>query len=383
MNDKREPHILFCDGYESWGGVQWWMHGAARGLAARGWGITVATRPDSVFGAKAEAAGLTTVRWPLRCDFDVPSMIAAHRYFRKRRPDAVVVGLGRDIRTIGPVARLHRIPLVWRVGEYSPCGWFHRATGKGLVDRVITDSHDLKGYLEGHAWLKDKVQIIPNGITGARVPDPGEVRAARARLGWHEDEFIILFVGRLVGRKGVGELITAFAEMSERYPRARLVLVGSGRYEERCRELIDVHGLQARVTLAGYQAETTPYYLGCDLVMVPSRREVFGLVLLEAMALARPIVATRVGGIPEVVGDEGAWLVPPRDPKALAEAMAALAKDPERRHRLARAGFDRVRKQFQEATMLDRIEEEFRRIIQSAGRNRGGERIGSSSTPRV
>lgn len=372
MNGRPQPHILFCDGYESWGGVQWWMIGAARGLAARGWNIAVATRPDSVMGAKAEAAGITTIRWPLRCNFDLPSMFAAHRHFRHCRPDAVVIGLGRDIRTIGPVARLHRIPIFWRVGEYSPCGWFHRMTGKGLVDRVITDSHDLKRYLEGHAWLKDKVQVIPNGITGARVPDAAEVRAARDRLGWREDEFIILFVGRLVGRKGVGELITAFAAVCERHSQARLVLVGSGRYEERCRELIDRHGIAGRVTLAGYQAETTPYYLGCDLVMVPSRREVFGLVLLEAMALARPIVAARVGGIPDVVGEEGAWLVPPRDPEALAEAMTALLEDPKRRGRLARAGFDRVRTKFQEATMLDRIEEEFTRVIQAAGRRRSG-----------
>ena len=297
--------VLFCNSAKVWGGIEHWMVTVAAALARRGWRTALAARSGFELLSRAEDAGLPGIGWRFSFDFDPRTMWAAHRYMREWRPDLLVVALGRDIRTAGIAAHWQNVPILWRMGmPYPNCGWAHRITGKSLVRQVVVPSEQLKSRLRPYAWLDGKVQVIPNGIPDIDPPDAERVTNARRALGWQADEFVILWVGRMKEIKGVDILLKSFAEIAGRCPRTRLVLVGSGPQEDEWRAMTDDLNLRDRVEFAGYQRDTAHYYEGCDLFVCPSREEPFGWVLIEAMSRRKPVVASSVGGIPEVAGDE-------------------------------------------------------------------------------
>lgn len=141
----------------------------------------------------------------------------------------------------------------------------------------------------------------------------------------------VLCLGRLSPEKGFDAAVTAFASIVKRFPRARLVIVGDGPERIRLEREIGELGLTHRVELVGAVApDAVPALLNTvTIVLIPSRQESFGLVALEAALMARPVVATCVGGLPEVVAHEQTGLlVEPEDPRALAEAIAYLLDHP-------------------------------------------------------
>src|SRR6185295_15326487 len=174
-------------------------------------------------------------------------------------------------------------------------------------------------------------QFVPNGIELERF------RAAWPRpAGWLPDRRHVLYVGRLEPRKGVEHLIRAMAQLQRQAPDAMLAIVGDG--SERARLTRLAHEIGARVQFAGRVTdEALPAYLqAADVVCSPALGgESFGIVLLEAMACAKPIVASRIEGYEALVGrNECAALVPPGDAGALATALAALLESADRRRLL-------------------------------------------------
>jgi glycosyltransferase involved in cell wall biosynthesis len=212
-----------------------------------------------------------------------------------------------------------------------------RATLRG-ASRVVALTQREATYLEGLGVPGELLRVIPNGIDLEEfrdLPPPEPHTSLR-----------ILSVGRIYPRqKGLDTLVEAFGRMTGRGP-AELRLVGEdwggqAVLQANARRL----GVADRVHFTGpvARARLLQEYASCDLFVLPSRFEPFGIVLLEAMASGKPIVASRTGGIPEVVEDgRSAMLVPPGDPEALAAAMRAVGEDPERRERMGRAGKERV-----------------------------------------
>jgi len=338
----------------------------ARELRGRGWEAAMAGGSGGEFLRRAAASGLPTVGWPFRWVIDPVTVWSARRYLHRERPDLIVVALGCDIRTMGLAACRMEIPIVWRVGVPFPrLGWLHRLTGKTSVSRVIVPSQYMRLHLERFDWLAGKVDVVPNGLEPVDVPTPSRVAQARRMLSWDDDEVVILWVGRFKKQKGVDTLLAAFAELCRRsrQRRLRLALVGTGPEEQRLREMAESLGISTAVEFAGYQRDTAAYSDACDLLALPSHMETFGNVLLEAMARAKPIVATRVGGIPEVVGHDAALLVPPQDESSLGEALYGLVNDLERRCTMGEAGRKRFLERFTLARMGDGVESVFRRVL--------------------
>ena len=157
-------------------------------------------------------------------------------------------------------------------------------------------------------------------------------------------------VGNLDARKDPGLLVEAAAKIREAVPDVEVLLVGSFRdpaYEASVRERIAAHRLEGAVRVTGFLPNPFPVVRTLDVLAHAAHRDPFPLALLEGMALARPIVATAVGGIPEMLVDgESGFLVPPADPAALAAKIVPLLKDPAARARVARAGHERLVTQF-------------------------------------
>lgn len=168
----------------------------------------------------------------------------------------------------------------------------------------------------------------------------------RRDLGLDASTPLLLAVGRLWEPKDYPNLLRAFARLDGMPVLPRLVVAGDGPLRDELAALADTLGVSDRVTLLGVRHDVPALMCACDVFVLSSAWEGFGLVVAEAMACERPVVATDCGGVREVVGDAG-FLVPPRDPEALAHGMAqALGMGPEARGRLGRQAKDRVRQRF-------------------------------------
>ena len=194
----------------------------------------------------------------------------------------------------------------------------------------------------------------------------------RDDLGLKSGDFLVGNVGRLALQKGQRHLIAAMPLLLERVPRAHAVIAGGGDLEDYLRDLSLEVGVADRVHVLGPRRDVPALMHAVDVFAMPSIWEGFGLVLLEAMAAGRPVVASRVATIPEVVVDgETGLLVPPGDPVALAEALAELAHDPERAQRLGEAGRDRLRQQFSIEKMVGDTELLYRELVEERIQGRG------------
>ncbi len=194
----------------------------------------------------------------------------------------------------------------------------------GLVlpeaDAVVAVSRPLASELEDLGVHRERIHLVRNGIDASLFGAADRAKARRA-LGLPRDERVLLFVGRLEERKGIFDLLEAFERVRRRVD-ARLVLVGDGVATARVRAAASRGGI--RVVGARPHAEIGQWLTASDLLVLPSWMEGTPNVVLEALSCGRPVVATRVGGIPDVVSDDRAGiLVPPRDPAALADAIVS------------------------------------------------------------
>jgi len=178
----------------------------------------------------------------------------------------------------------------------------------------------------------------------------------RSRLGLGEEDRVIGFVAKLWEGKGHETALSAMVSVVREVPRARLLLVGEGKLESKLRSLCERLGLQRNVIFAGFQNRIAGITSLCELCILPSFFEGMGRVLLEAGACGKPVVASRVGGIPDVVVDgETGILVPPGDARALAFGILRLLSDPDSARSMGRRAKRRINDEFDAKTMVRRI----------------------------
>jgi glycosyltransferase involved in cell wall biosynthesis len=210
---------------------------------------------------------------------------------------------------------------------------------------VIAISESLRRFTEDVAGNR-RVAVVEYGI-----PLRTTVRPERRP----QEIGRVLAVGRLTRQKGFDVAIRAFAPVSAQIPGARLEIAGEGEERPFLSRLIRELGLVGSVTLLGQRDDVSELMQRADVLVHPARWEGFGLVLLEAMSAGLPIVASRVGAIPEVVDDEiTGVLVPPDDPKALAAALLRVLREPQLRQDFVEAGFSRLKSRFSVERMAAR-----------------------------
>lgn len=190
----------------------------------------------------------------------------------------------------------------------------------------------------------------------------------RKELGISGDDFVISCAGRLVSVKGQRYLIEAAAKLEHEAPNLKVILMGAGpnaaELRGRCRNL----GMAERVFFLGQRDDVAAIMASSDLYVQPSLNEGLGLAIIEAMALGKAVVASRVGGIPEVVDDgRGGILVPPGDSDSLARAIMELYSDPQRRKTMGEAGFMRATETFSIEAAVNRTRGLYEKIINDSG----------------
>jgi len=285
---------------------------------------------------------------------------AARRLARMCREDGVDLLHGHSSKG-GLIARLAAvrlgIPVVYTANGFafqmrSPLRPLYAAAERLLsrmTDRIVCVSAGEREAALGRGLPEDRLVLIPNGVDAAEWPLPSveERAAARRRFGVGESEVLIGSVGRLTPAKGYEYLIGAMCRLAGREPAARVMIWGEGELRDRLIRLAEAPECVGRVRLGGYVDDLRAAYAAMDVFVLPSLWEGAPYVLMEAMLCGRPAVVSNVPGNRDIVvhGLHG-LVVPPSDPQALAEALAALVADPPRRQEMGRRAREHVLVQF-------------------------------------
>jgi glycosyltransferase involved in cell wall biosynthesis len=212
-----------------------------------------------------------------------------------------------------------------------------------------------------------KLSVVANGIDTSRFVGAGSRTALRERWGIPASAPVIGTVGRLAEIKRQDLLIAAFARLRKQRPDAHLFLVGDGPLRDVLEQQAAHLGVADSVHFAGYQPHPERFLQGMDMFALTSRSEGMPLAVLEAWAAGVPVVASCVGGLPEMVSDQRGILFPPGDEVALVAALEALLADPVRARRLAEAGRTHVRAQFDVRVMAETYQRNYVQLLEPAG----------------
>ena len=349
--DDSSLAVLHVDPERGMGGGEAQVIGLVRHLAAAGDRQVVAADPDGALAGAVAALGVPIVSLRIRNHADVIAgrrlarLLASGGYdivhFHTARAHAMSAFLGWT-----PARRVvtRRMDYPLRGGRYAR--WLYN---RG-ADAVVAISEGVRTALLASGVRPDRITVVPSGVDVGRF-EIGAARRedARARLGLRPDEFVVAIVGALEERKGHATLLEAFALVRE--PAVRLLCAGTGSLAGALAARRDALGLEERVRFLGYVTDVPALLAAVDAVAMPSRHEGLGVAALEAMAAGRPVVATRVGGLPEVVGDEAGLLVAPDDAAGLAAAITRLARDPAAARAFGDAGRARAASRFTLAAM--------------------------------
>jgi len=214
-----------------------------------------------------------------------------------------------------------------------------------LTDVIITLSPSQQADIVDRYRVarSDKVVVIPIGLDLESLQSIGEdARHARAAIGLGESDMVFGFVGRLVPIKDPGTLLQAFSAVRRDVPSARLIVVGDGELRGSLERLAGSLGLGDSAVFLGWRTDLSTIYSSIQVLVLSSLSEGTPVALIEAMAAGKPVVATAVGGVPDIVADGSSGvLVTPANPAALAEAMTRLAQHPELRRQMGLAGRSR------------------------------------------
>lgn len=357
---SRPMRIGFANSSKIWGGAEVITAMLLRGLRYRGHDVSLLCRRSSPF---LERLGPELPCYATLGGFDANprSVLLSMRALRRERTQVLVTMTQKDPRTAGLAARLLGTPVLLRQPmDIEFRHTFHHRFFYGMVPThyVANSRSTRRTMLASAKWLAPvDVAVIYNGIDVDSF-----ARAEPARLGIPAGALTVGFAGRFEERKGIVELMAAWEIVARSVPEAHLVLVGAGGALEA--DVTAWADSSDRVHRLGFRDDMNHVLAGCDIFVMPSHFEGFGIALVEAMATGAAVIASAASNLPELVQDgvEG-LLVPVKDASALASAIIALCSDREKRETMARAARERARRDFTIDRMIDEYEALLHQIV--------------------
>ena len=354
--------LFVCPDMDTGGAQSQWA-ALARGLAERGVPLRLlALRRRGPLYDELEAEGID-VRFAGMARRADPAGLRRVLAAAEPRPSLVVVhgvspqfvGLLLARRSRAPLLMTEHTPLVPDGSLIKP-----RPHQRALirlvaraVDRVVAVASQQVEPLASLGYRRDRIAVIPNGVFPERLQPRADREATRSALGLGEDDFAAIAVSALRPEKRLDVFIRAVSAARERDPRVRGFVAGEGRDRARLEELLRETG--AEVRLLGTRGDVPDLMSAADAVCLTSDAEALPMAILEAMALARPVVATEVGGTRDAVAPGVTGLLArPGDAGGVAEALLALAADPTAAARMGEAGQARQREHFGGEGMVTR-----------------------------
>ncbi len=374
---QKQLNILQTCFSRSWGGLEIQALEVTRKLQERGHRVWLACCRGSRLAHEAGASKIDILPLDARGYFHPLIAWRLSRFMRRHDVQVVHCQLSKDIATIVPAMRLsgHRIPIVLskRVGSYlSKKDLFHQLTYAN-VNKVLAISDVIHtNVLDTTPMTPDRVITLHDSIdTDLFSPRRVDRTRTRKEFGMSDDTTVIGFVGRFSPGKGHEELLEAASILSKRHSTIHFLVVGEAshgeeRYEQKIRSLSHTLGLDSIVTFTGYRTDIPEVMAAFDIFAFPSHAESFGVVLIEAMAMERPVVSTNCDGVLDIVVDGKTGLyVHPRNSSELAAALSQLIGNPTLRATMGKAGRRRVEELFDQRKQMKKLEEVYYELLDS------------------
>jgi glycosyltransferase involved in cell wall biosynthesis len=367
MNTAHRPlEIAHVTGESGFSGGELQVFLLMEGLRKRGHSNLLICPPGSASAREARHRGFEARCARMRSDASLLGALRIRAYLRARRPDLVHLHTGRADWLGGLAAWQLGLPAITtrRMDRRVSRGPRKRFLYRRVVRRAVAISPAVRERLIRGGVAEEMTRIIPSAVDPDAL-QPGAGRSAtRTREGLAEDAPCLLVLASLVRRKGIDVLLAVLSRLDASALPSVLWVAGEGpergALERRARGL----GLVQRVRFLGQRNDAADLLAACDIFVLPSRLEGLGVAALEAMAAARPVVASAVGGLAEAVEHErSGLLVPPEDPEALAAALARLLEDPALRKRLGDAGPARVREGYSAERMVEAYEALYAEVL--------------------
>ena len=356
----RQWRILHTESSRGWGGQEVRVFAELQWMRARGHWVALSAHPDSAIARHAREAGMTFVPFSFHkalLPFEVARLAA---WLIANRVEIVNTHSSNDGWLAGLAARLALKPVLIRSRHIEvdyPNRFWSGLAFRTLPHRVITTSRRIADRLVSELDISpERVTCIATGVDLARF-DPALKGTVRGELGISEDTLLVGMISVLRSWKGHATFLEAAAQLLKSGRKVRFVIAGDGPGREELAGKISAEPLKGNVTLLGHRDDVPKVLASLDVLVLPSyAHEGIPQIILQAEAMARAVVATTIGGIPEVVEDGvTGLLVPPRDPDALAQKIGLLLDDPALRTRLGAAARAKIEATYSLDAMGERL----------------------------
>jgi len=373
QRDRSDVNILYVESSRSWGGQEYRTCLEINWLNAHGHQAWLVCNPGSQVHYKASELGTRLVTMPLRRRIDPLCSWRLWRFCRQNQVDLLKAYSSKDHWICLPLY-LCGIPLSRARCITDPIGSKGRAfVFKHGCSQIVADASVIRRHLVAeHGVDPAKIEVIGSAVDLEKFKPPRNRAKFRREIGLGDNTPLIGNVGMIRPDKGQLVLVEAAPLVLQKRPDARFVIVGQGtgilKRGINVRNAIDRAGLADKIIMVGYRWDTPNVYAACDMIVIVSlRTEASPIVLREAFASGRPVIATKVGDIPEILRDrENGLLIEPGDTQALANAIMEFITDPNLAAYCAANGLRYATEHFSFDTMMEKKLQADALILRSA-----------------
>lgn len=296
----------------------------------------------------------------------IQTLFRLKKWIKYNNLDLIHANTQRAAAYTGLVTRIIKTPYIFHDHELIPPGWGHRFIGQTAACLITVSNEGKKRY----ASTSYPVECVFNGVETPdlkNLRDPGDVRE---EFQVPEKVPLLVMAGRMIEDKGHIHLIHAMQSVLMELPETNLVIVGSAmlavtdEYKNRLKQLVKSMKLDKNITFTGFRKDLMSLFNAADIIVHPAIKDNLATVVIEAMALEKPVISTRTGGIVDIISSEvDGVLVDPGDSKTLAQAIISLLHDPAKREKLGKKARKTVIERFTVSRYVDQISQIYRQII--------------------
>jgi glycosyltransferase involved in cell wall biosynthesis len=359
--------ILHTEASPGWGGQEIRILSEASAFAKRGFHVLIACQPGSHLGREAQRRGLTMRPVAMHEAVDVRACWRLRRLMRTEDVDLVHTHSSIDAWLAGFAAKSLRLPVVRSRHVSIPVKRRRNFVYNALCDRIISSGEAIREVLIAGGVDPEKIVAIPAGVDTAQFHPAVSGAAVRRELAINGP--VIGTVAMFRRSKGYHVLLRAIPAILRSEPGAVFLWVGDGVGRTALQQEVAEAGVQAKVHVAGFREDVPACLAAMDVVVLPSiTSDGVPQVILQALAMRKPVVASAVGGIPEVIQHQRTGvLVPPNDPQALAEAVVQVLRDPEPATAWAQVGGQLIDTHYALEYMIDRTAAVYTAVLVEKG----------------
>lgn len=357
-------HILHTEWSNGSGGQERRILSESVGMLKRGHRVTIATGADCWIAGEARRLGIPVEICPMRGKADLTAIRALMRFCRRENVDVLHAHSGIDSWVGGIAAKFAGVPAVrtrhlFLPLKYNPINFVHY-----LFDRFFALGETMRTMLVKECGFPaEKVINIPTGIDFSSFSPRYTKQEKRALLQIDNDVFVVLTVAVIRGVKRHDVAIRAFKLFHKKFPNSRYLIAGEGPMRSDMEHLASELGIQEAVHFLGHRTDIADLIQAADVMLLTSRSEAQSQALTQSIGLGLPVVATAVGGVPEVVlHEKTGLLVPPDDPDGACSALLRIAQDPAFAKLLGERGKIHAQQHYSLEVMLDRSEAVYQQL---------------------